>query len=124
MNVNHHMPEGREESTEEMVFSVLATARRREALRFLEEQGGEASLTELTAHLGEQEGRDRDNRDELKAVYVSLIQNHIPLLEEADIVHYNKERRLVRLTDRAALVLPYLHVQEKRDHTLLSRLFA
>ena len=123
MNVNHHMPEGREESTEEMVFSVLATARRREALRFLEEQGGETSLNELTAHLGEQEGRDRNNRDELKAVYVSLIQNHIPLLEEAGIVEYNKERRLVRLTDRAAVVLPYLHVEERREPNLLSRLF-
>ena len=124
MNVNHHMPEGREESTEEMVFSVLATARRREALRYLEAQGGETSLNELTAHLGEQEGRDRNNRDELKAVYVSLIQNHIPLLEEAGVVEYNKERRLVRLTEQAAVVLPYLHVEERREPTLLSRLFA
>lgn len=124
MNVNHHMPEGREESTEEMVFSVLATARRREALRFLEAHDGEASLPDLTAHLGEQEGRDPDNPSELKAVYVSLVQNHIPLLEEAGIVRYNKERRLVSLTDRAEVVLPYLHVQERREATLLSRLFA
>lgn len=124
MNVNHHMPEGREESTEEMVFSVLATARRREALRFLEAHGGETSLPELTEHLGEQEGRDPDNPGELKAVYVSLIQNHIPLLEEAGIVRYNKDRRLISLTDRADLVLPYLHVQERRENTLLSRLFA
>lgn len=124
MNVNHHMPEGREESTEEMVFSVLATARRREALRFLEAHDGEASVTELTAHLGEQEGRDPDDPSELKAVYVSLVQNHLPLLEEAGIVQYNKERRLVRLTDRAEVVLPYLHVQDRREDTLLSRLFA
>lgn len=118
------MPEGREESTEEMVFSVLATARRREALRFLEAHDGETSVKELTAHLGEQEGRDPDNPSELKAVYVSLVQNHLPLLEEAGIVRYNKERRLVRLTDRAEVVLPYLHVQERREDTLLSRLFA
>ena len=124
MNVNHHMPDGREESTEEMVFSVLATARRRDALRFLEEQDGEATLSELTAYLGVQEGRDPDNQDELKAVYVSLIQNHIPLLEDAGVVSYNKERRLVRLTDRAAVVLPYLHVQDEQPTNLLSRLFA
>lgn len=118
------MPEGREESTEEMVFSVLATARRREALRYLEANGGETTLPDLTEYLGEQEGRDPDNPGELKAVYVSLVQNHIPLLEEAGIVRYNKDRRLISLTDRADLVLPYLHVQERRENTLLSRLFA
>lgn len=124
MNVNHHMPDGREESTEEMVFSVLATARRREALRFLEAQDGETTLSELTTYLGEQEGRDPDNPDELKAVYVSLVQNHIPLLEDAGVVSYNTDRRLIRLTDKAAVVLPYLHVNDERPSSILTRLFA
>lgn len=124
MNANQDVPEGREESTEEMVFTVLANARRRAALRCLEAQDGETTLSKLTTYLSEQEGRDPDDPSERKAVYVSLIQSHIPLLEDEGIVTYNKDRRLVRLTDRAAVVLPYLHVTDKRESTLLRRLFS
>jgi len=124
MSATHNMPDGREESTEEMVFSALANARRRAVVRFLETHAGESTLAELTTHLSEQEGRDPDNRAETKAVYVSLLQSHIPHLENAGVVTFNADRGLVRLTDRAELVLPYLHLDEDRPSTLLSRLFA
>lgn len=91
-------------------------------LRYLELADGEANLPELTASLAEVEGRDVSARDELKPVYVSLIQHHVPHLETAGVVTYDREHRLVRLTERADAVLRHLHVSEApRRSTIVSR---
>ena len=110
--------------TEDGVFMILSAARRRELLRYLELADGEAELPELTAYLGELEGRDPSVRDDLKPVYVSLVQNHIPVLEEAGVVTYERTRRQIRLTDRADALLVHLHVNDVRPRsTLFSRWF-
>ena len=51
---------------------------------------------------------------EFKKVYVSLYQTHIPVLVDAGVVEYDRDRKLVRLTSRAAPLFAYLDLDLER----------
>ena len=113
--------------TEQEAFAVLAAPRRREALRYLESVGGEATLQELVDGVAEREGVGPDApASETKRVYVSVYQTHVPRLAAAGVVDYDPESRRVRLTPRAAALLPLLAASPAADgpgaRGLLSRL--
>lgn len=76
-------------------FALLANQRRRLAVRILGESSGPFSIGELAAAIGRREAGDPSTED-LRRIHVSLYHNHLPRLEAADVVLYDREEGTVR----------------------------
>lgn len=82
------------------VFEVLCNRRRRQVLTYLQECDGRATAGELAESIAADEAGttpDRVSSDERKRVYVSLYQNHLPVMDDASVVDYDADRKTVRL---------------------------
>ena len=90
--------------TQDLVFDILSSARRRYLLYYLREADEPVHINELAEQVAAWEN-ETDVEDlssqQRKRVYVSLYQSHIPKLESAGIVDYDEESGLVSLTSRA-----------------------
>lgn len=83
------------------LFRILSNSRRRYIIYYLHEEDDEMSLKELAARIAavENDTAVEDVTDEERQrVYISLYQTHLPKLEEAGIVSYDDEQRIVELT--------------------------
>jgi len=99
----------------DVVFNVLRNRRRRLVLKAVEEQDGTTTLSDLAEHIG---GIENDkspralNAQERKRVYVGLYQCHLPKMDDAGAVEFDKNRGTV---DRGPMADTY--------HTYLEREF-
>ena len=88
----------RTELETDVVFDLLSSPRRRTALQVLHEEGDVIDdLRTLADHVAAREtGKQPDQltRPERKRVYVSLYQTHIPKLEEAGAITFDKDDNL------------------------------
>lgn len=85
------------------LFRILSNSRRRYIIYYLHEEGDEMSLKELAARIAAVENGtavEDVTDEERQRVYISLYQTHLPKLEEADIVSYDDEERMVELTPK------------------------
>lgn len=74
-----------DENRVDELLRVLSRARRRVVLRSLLTRGGETTLDELVADLAESADRSESR------ARIALQHNHLPKLEEADVVEYDPE---------------------------------
>ncbi|WP_071932940.1 DUF7344 domain-containing protein [Halodesulfurarchaeum formicicum] len=94
------------------IHDVLRNERRRAALQFLRERAGEAHINELTTAIVHREAdQESDTKSLRQSVYSSLHQTHIPKLEGADVVAYDEDSNVVRLTTNSRAVDRYLHLR-------------
>ncbi|SFR36606.1 DUF7344 domain-containing protein [Halogeometricum limi] len=87
------------------LFRILSNSRRRYIIYYLHEAGDEMSLKQLAAQIAAVENGtsvDEVTDEERQRVYISLYQTHLPKLEEAGIVSYDDEERIVALTPEIA----------------------
>lgn len=87
------------------LFRILSNSRRRYIIYYLHEAGDEMSLKQLAARIAAVENGtsvEDVTDEERQRVYISLYQTHLPKLEEAGIVSYDDEERIVALTDEIA----------------------
>jgi len=97
--------------SQDEVFEVLKSPRRRYALYYLRREGGETELSDLTEQVAAWENETTLaalTTEQRKRVYISLYQTHLPKLDEADIVDYDRDAGVVRLGDRASDLNLYL----------------
>lgn len=94
------------------VFDVLSNERRQCILHYLKRQDDRrVSLRELVDHVAAWENDttvEALESDERKRVYTALRQNHLPKLDDTDIVDYDHMRGEVELTEAAREVELYL----------------
>ncbi|AZQ14306.1 hypothetical protein [Halorubrum sp. PV6] len=101
------------ELDEEVVFSVLSNRRRRFALHALCQHEDAADLGWLAKRVAAWEAGvslaevDSDSR---KSCYVSLQQSHLPKMDEADVVSFDKRAGVVRPTPAAEELDVYFDV--------------
>ncbi|MDQ2052488.1 hypothetical protein RBH26_18655 [Natronolimnohabitans sp. A-GB9] len=106
---------GRSEADDDLepdeIFHILQTSRRRRVLEHLE--GGDEPVTVRT--LAERiAARENDTTvenltsDQRQRVYISLYQTHLPKLDTAGVVDYDKNRGTVESTPLAAQFDPFL----------------
>jgi len=103
------------ELTQDDVFEILSSPRRRYLLYHLRKEGGPIELVELAEHVAAWENdvdREGLTAQERKRVYVSLYQTHVPKLDEAGIVDYDPDSGMVELTRRAELLDDYLEDED------------
>jgi hypothetical protein len=92
-------------------FGVLANRRRRQVVAYLRDGDGTATVGALAEHVASAEcdkPRERLTSAERKRVYVSLYQNHLPMMDDRGVVEYRDDRKTVRLRDAARELDPYL----------------
>jgi len=113
------------------IFEVLSNRRRRAVLRYLDSEAREVEIGELAELLAAREC-DKDRLEitaqERKRVYIGLYQNHLPKMDDANVVDYHDGRKTVRLEADAETLEPYLGPTAPDDRTrlpvALSLLFA
>jgi hypothetical protein len=93
------------------LFELLQNQRRRDALRYLEANGGRTTLSDMAEHIAAKENDlpvRAINSKQRKRVYIGLYQCHLPKLAGAGVVDFDKDRGTIELCDRAAQLSPYL----------------
>lgn len=97
--------------SDDAVFEVLSNRRRRRVIEYLYDHDGAATVGELAEHIATAENGttiQELSSDDRKCVYVSLYQNHLPVMDDANVVDYDENRKRVQLLDGASKVKPYL----------------
>lgn len=100
--------------TEIDVFVLLAKRRRRLALRTLQESPAPLPIAELVERIGSHESENPTTED-LRAIYLTLFHNHLPKLEQADVVLYDREEGTVRPDRNYDALLRVLDGVNERD---------
>ncbi|WP_418282808.1 DUF7344 domain-containing protein [Halorubrum sp. DTA98] len=83
------------------VFSLFSTERRRYALYYLQSVDGPISIDELAEHIYAWETENEDGTipdDELQHVILSLEHTHLPKIEDATHVEYDRTNDQVRIS--------------------------
>lgn len=104
--------------SEETVFDVLSSPRRRYLLYYLRTVGGTAELNEIAQQVAAWENEievEAVERQQRKRVYVSLYQSHVPRLTEVGIIEYDADAGVVALADGAETIDVFL--AGRRDST-------
>lgn len=105
------MPPEEERLSQDLVFDVLSSPRRRYVLYYLREHDGSVELSELSSQVAAWENEtpvEELTDQERKRVYVSLYQTHIPKLNDVGLVEYDQQSGVVTLTERVDQIDDYL----------------
>ncbi|WP_440990185.1 DUF7344 domain-containing protein [Haloarchaeobius baliensis] len=91
------------------VFAILSNPRRRYTLEYLRRHDESVALRDLAEAIATVEsGESPAPRAVRHAVYVSLHQTHLPMLDAAGVLAYDADRKLVELLDSARDVERYM----------------
>jgi len=107
-----------ERLSKDTIFSMLSNQRRRHVLYYLDREPGPVSLRDLAERIAAWEN-DVDVSDleykQRKRVYTSLHQTHLPKLDDAGIVAYDRDAGTITLADRAHDLDIYLELVGEHD---------
>ncbi|QLG27830.1 hypothetical protein HUG10_09815 [Halorarum halophilum] len=97
----------------DVVFGLLSAERRRNVLRYLHETDGEATIGEVAEYVGAEENGIEERRlssTQRKRAYVGLYQNHLPKLDDANVIDYERARGTIELGEGAEQLFPHLYL--------------
>lgn len=97
--------------TQGEVYDLLSNARRRFVISYLRDRDEPVELNELSRDVAAWENEtDVENLtdQQIKRVYVSLYQTHVPKLSESGIVEYDQDSGEVALTSNVTTLDTYL----------------
>ena len=102
----------------DIVFDMLKNERRRRVMRYLYENDGPFTLGELAEHIAALEN-DKSiaalSSGERKRVYVGLYQCHLPRMDDAGVIEFDRNRGSVELGPNAEALDEYLEVDGDED---------
>lgn len=102
----------------ETIFEMLRNERRRYALHYLKQQTGRVDtgdLAEQVAAWEEDTTIEELSTDARQRVYISMLQTHLPKMDDAGVITFRAEDRTVELTDAAESIDIYLEVVPEND---------
>lgn len=103
--------------SQDVVFDLLSNPRRRYILSYLRREESAVDLVDLADEIAAWENDtpvEELTSQQRKRVYVSIYQTHVPKLEDAGVVTYDRESGLVGLSDRAVEIDQFLQGEEER----------
>lgn len=109
---------GSQDLSEETVFSILQNRRRRYALHFLKQENGPVQIGDLTERVAAWEYDTTISEispQERKRVYVSMVQTHLPRMEDEGILTFDLDRKEVELTQAAEDMDIYLQIVPENE---------
>ncbi|QLK26982.2 hypothetical protein HYG81_05065 [Natrinema zhouii] len=92
-------------------FHILQTFRRRETIRYVLQADDCVKMRDVAEHVAAKEHETTVEQllsDERQRVYIPLYQSHLPKLDEAGIIDYDKPRGIVRPGERLEQFRQYL----------------
>lgn len=104
--------------TRNHIFEILSSERRRMILTYMEDREGPVQLRELATHIAatEEEKEESDlSDDEIRRVYISLYQYHVPKMSDLGIISYDRDAGAVTLEDPSELLFPYLELDPMQE---------
>jgi len=107
-----------EELSYDECFDLLSSYRRRYTLHYLEQNGEEASISDLSEQVAAWENEksmQEVSYNERKRVYTSLQQVHLPRMDEVGVVEFDENQGTVETGPAAEKLDIYLDVVTDRD---------
>lgn len=102
------------ELTDDDIFDVLSNRRRRHAVHTIKQHDHEpieiGDLAEEIAAIENDVHRDNVSYDQRKCVYTALQQSHLPKMDEAGVVKFDKDRGTIEPTPAIEDIEIYLDV--------------
>lgn len=101
----------RDALSQDVVFDLLSSPRRRFVLYYLNQVDHEVEIGELADEVAAWENNtdvDALTSQQRKRVYVSLYQTHVPKMEDAGIIEYDSDQGTVGLANQADDISAYL----------------
>jgi len=99
------------ELSQDKIFHVLQTQRRRDALRYLKDNEGPVEMRTLAEQVAAWENDTTVEAlasDERQRVYIALYQSHLPKLDKEGVIEYDQSRGVVERGPLAEQFDPYL----------------
>lgn len=100
------------------LFHLLQNERRRQAIQYVLQRDGVVDMRDISDQLAAIENNVEVaalTSAQRKRVYVSLYQCHLPKLDEAGVIDYDKDRGTIERTPRIDHLEPYLDVEGSSD---------
>lgn len=110
--------ESRRTLSRDVVFGLLSAKRRRRLLQYLDENEGQTTIGDVAEHIGAAENGvevAQLSSDQRKRVYVALYQCHLPKMDDAGVIEYDRNRGTIELRERAEQLFPHLYLDPDRD---------
>lgn len=119
----------------DLVFQLLSAGRRRKVLEHANEYEGEVTLDDVAERIAAAEQDTSVGQlagDQRERVSVSLYQCHLPKLDDANVIDFDRTTGTIELRERAEQLFPYLSLDpfeaaqsdSKDEPTELGRLSA
>lgn len=96
------------------IFGLLSVARRRDVLTYVDENGGETTLSEVAEYIAAKENDiavSQLTSTQRKRVYIGLYHCHLPKLDDANVIEYNQARGTIELRAEADQLFPHLSLE-------------
>lgn len=106
--------------SQDEAYDLLSNARRRFVISYLRSQDGPVALNELSRRLAARENDtpvDELTDQQIKRIYVSLYQTHLPKLEEAELIEYDRDQSVLELREAAHRLDEYLPTEESEGRS-------
>lgn len=94
----------------DVMFDVLKNRRRRRVLEILHEQEGQTTLSamaECLAAIENDKPREMLSSQERKRVYIGLYQFHLPRMDRAGVIEFDRNRGTIEACEKLAAYHPY-----------------
>ncbi|MFB6073154.1 MAG: hypothetical protein ABEJ88_09320 [Halobacterium sp.] len=104
--------------TDDELFEVLSNRRRRYAVHALKRAHGQVEIGDVAEQVAAWEYEvdvDQVSYDERKRVYTALQQSHLPKMDDAGVVEFDKNRGVVEPTESLEDVEVYMDVVQGRE---------
>lgn len=120
---------GNQEKNSEMrrsdIHRMLSNGRRRNVLFLLDQHDTPLAVKDLAEEIATREtGTSPPDQSTRQSVYISLIQTHLPRLDELGIVQYDESEKLVRPASNHREVTSLLNPPHEELKTLRKRVLA
>ncbi len=102
----------------DQIFEILKNSRRRQTLRFLYENEGETTLSEVAEHIAAIENDTTVkaiSSAQRKRVYVGLYQCHLPKMDDTDVIDFEQNRGTIEFGPNVDQLEPYLDKPKQRE---------
>jgi len=97
--------------SETTIHSLLQNERRRYVLEYLREHEQQTCLRDVVEWIAAIEADESPSATNVRnSVYVSLHQTHLPTLDEAGIIDYDKSRKTIVLREESRDLVVYMEV--------------
>jgi hypothetical protein len=95
----------------DVIFTILKNERRRRVLRYMLDADGRVTLSDLAEHVAAIENDTTPSRlgaQQRKRVYIGLYQSHLPKMDDAGVVEFDRDRGVCELGPDVGAFTPYL----------------